>query len=92
MNNGNFSNPIIVGRLASDPELVCKGSKVVTTFKLADDDRGNITFHSMVAEGKQAIICKQYLYKGCLCCIEGKYNAAGDKIMAERVTFLSNRH
>jgi len=91
MNNGSFLNPIIIGRLANDPYLVNNSGKVTAVMQLEDDDRGKITYHNILAEGKQARICKQYLYKGCLCCVEGKYNQAGDKILAERITFLSNR-
>ena len=90
MNNNSFTNPIIVGRLATEPVFEYKNDTKFTTFKLADDNRGDVTIHNIVTKGKQASLCKQHLHKGNLCCIEGKYN--GDNIIAYRVTFIKNSY
>lgn len=90
MNNGSKTNPIVVGRIMTDPVFSCRGQDKITTFKVADDERGIITARNIVARGKQASICKRYLHIGDLCCIEGRYNSMGDSIIINRVTFLCN--
>jgi Single-stranded DNA-binding protein len=92
MNNGNTSNPIIVGRVVTDVRYECKGTDRVATFRLSDDSKSDSTlWHFIVSRGRQADVCKQYLHVGDLCCIEGTYNSSGDAIIADRVTFLKNK-
>lgn len=82
-----FSNPIVVGRVITDPILECKNaSKIITSFKLSDTNSSK-PFH-IISHGKTASICKQYLHIGSLCCVEGKYSNSNDSIIADRITFL----
>lgn len=91
MNNGSKVNPIVVGRVATEPSFECKGADKITTFRLSDSDHDRVTYHNIVSRGKQATVCKQYLHIGDLCCVEGTYNSVGDAILADRVTFLRNK-
>jgi single-stranded DNA-binding protein len=87
------SNQIVVGRLATDPDFVFRGKKIVT-FKLCNTEvvngNTNTEEYNIVVSGKQASVCKSYLRKGNLCCIEGKFDGMSrSTIVANRVTFLS---
>jgi single-strand DNA-binding protein len=63
------------------------------------DGKEEIQWHDLVAFGKQAILCHDYLHKGDLCCVEGRldrssYSKNGEEvfkttIIVERMTFLS---
>ena len=73
---------ILVGRLTRDPEVhdTAKGGQVtslrlVTTDFRKDDGGGRreeVQFHSVVAFGRLAEICGDYLEKGRLVYVEGK--------------------
>lgn len=91
MNNGSFSNPIVIGRVITEPHFECKGADRITTFRLSDTNNNTTLQHLIISRGKQASICKQHLHVGSLCCVEGKYNSSGDAIIADRITFLNNR-
>lgn len=86
------TNPIVIGRVVSEPILTCKDHSVITSFKIVDDNRTEE--YVIIARDKEAKICKKYLHIGFLCCIDGKYNTSGDSIIANRVTFMdcSNSH
>ncbi|HYM49092.1 MAG TPA: single-stranded DNA-binding protein [Candidatus Limnocylindrales bacterium] len=73
---------ILIGRLTRDPEMVTT-SKGTTIAKLrlatnshARDDDGNrvedVQYHSLVAFGRLAEICREYLSRGRLVYTEGK--------------------
>ncbi len=78
----NLNKAIIVGRLTRDPEVrVTNSGQNVTNFGLAtnrvwNDQQGNrqesTEFHNIVAFGKLADICSQYLNKGKLILVEGR--------------------
>jgi single-stranded DNA-binding protein len=91
MSKVNIANPIIIGRLTSEPVFSCRGSDKIVTFRLvANTD--NVAYskeYNIISRGKQASVCNRYLKVGTLCCIEGRYNSSGDSIIAEHVTFLS---
>ena len=72
---------ILIGNLGKDPEIKCMASgNPVCRFSLATNETwkdkvGNAQerteWHSIVAFGKLAEICGQYLTKGRLCYVEG---------------------
>ncbi len=78
----NFNKAIIVGRLTRDPEsrAMPSGQNVVSlsvaTNRVWKDSGGNkqeaVEYHNIVAFGKLADICSQYLNKGQLILIEGR--------------------
>src|SRR5436305_4335684 len=73
---------ILVGRLGKDPEIrSTPGGQTVAKFSVATDERftdkngekqERTEWHNIVAWGKLAEICGQYLRKGKLVYIEGK--------------------
>jgi single-strand DNA-binding protein len=73
---------MLVGRLGKDPEMRYTPSGTPTTnFSVATDERWKdqngerqrrTEWHNIVAWSKLAEICKQYLSKGRLVCIEGR--------------------
>lgn len=73
---------ILVGRLTRDPEVVLspKGLPIarlrLATNGYAKDDDGNrvddVQFHSLVAFGRLAEICRDYLTRGRLIYVEGR--------------------
>lgn len=73
---------ILIGNLGKDPELrYTPNSKAVATFSLATtekwkDKEGQFQekteWHNIVAWGKQAEICKEYLKKGSSVYVEGR--------------------
>lgn len=92
---------ILIGRLGKDPELKTRNFTVcnfplATSKKVKGEDKTE--WHSIVAFGKLAEICAQYLKKGRQCYVEGeiryeKYQKDGQeknitKIIANEVTFL----
>ena len=102
---------IVMGNLTRDPELrYTPGGAAVTSFGLAINRRaGNgaragkeeATFIDVVAWGKQAETCSEYLAKGRLVLIEGRLRQerwetregearSALKVVAERVQFLSS--
>lgn len=78
----NFNKVILAGRLTRDPESrsLPSGSNVVSfglaTSRMWKDQSGNrqeaSDFHNIVAFGKLADICAQYLVKGRLIIAEGR--------------------
>ena len=78
----NFNKAIVVGRVTSDPEVrTTPGGQSVTSFGVATnrywtnaggEKQDKVEFHNIVAWGKLADICGQYLAKGMLVLIEGR--------------------
>jgi single-strand DNA-binding protein len=79
---GSVNKVILIGRLGKDPEVKSTpNGNTVTKFTIATDERftdrdGNkqerTEWHNIVAWGKLAEICGQYLRKGRLVYIDGK--------------------
>jgi single-strand DNA-binding protein len=77
----SINKAILIGRLGKDPEVKYTASgSAVCTFSLATNEKwkdkaGNdeqrTEWHSIVAFGRTAEICGEYLRKGALCFIEG---------------------
>lgn len=110
---GSLNKVILIGRLGKDPERrVTSGGTQVSSFTLATNQlrpaNGNgseqeITeWHRIVAFGKPAEVCQQYLHKGRQVCIEGSLQTRswekppGEKhymteVVAARVTFLDSK-
>ena len=93
-----YNKTIIIGRLANDPELIDSGnSKERASFSIINHEVHNCqtsqSFHRIVAKGKKAKLCYDYLKKGDLCCIEGKLSTENSHvvIVAEQVAFLSSK-
>ena len=105
---GTLNRVILIGRLGSDPEdRMTGGGTCVCNFRVATDQfRGGngspqkITeWHRIVAFGKTAELCNQFLHKGSLVCVEGALQTRswekppGEKhymteVVAGRVAFL----
>lgn len=108
---GSVNKVILVGRLGKDPEdRVTAGGTRVSNFSLATDQfrPGNdaaqrtTEWHRIVAFGKAAEQCNQYLRKGRLVCVEGSLQTRswekppGEKhysteVVAARVVFLDSK-
>jgi single-strand DNA-binding protein len=106
---GTINKVILIGRLGRDPEeRMTAGGTRVSNFSLATDNfRGNngektTEWHRVVAFGKAAELCNQYLRKGQLVCIEGSLQtrcwekSPSEKhyftdVVAARVTFLGSK-
>jgi single-strand DNA-binding protein len=108
---GSVNKVILIGRLGKDPEdRVTAGGTRVSNFSLATDQfrPGNgaaqktTEWHRIVAFGKAAEQCNQYLRKGRLVCVEGSLQTRswekppGEKhytteVIAARVTFLDSK-
>jgi single-strand DNA-binding protein len=106
--SGGINKVFIIGRLGKDPEhRSTAGGTPVSTFSVATNrfrkQNGNLEkdteWHRIVAYGKSAEQCNQYLHKGRLVCVEGALetrsweNPPGQKhymteVVAARVTFL----
>lgn len=96
----------LIGRLGADPEqrITDTGSKM-SRFSIATNigsgDSSRTDWHRIVAFGRTAELCQEYLNKGQLCCVEGRisyYNYKKNneprsitEIVAQRVHFLSSR-
>jgi single-strand DNA-binding protein len=106
---GTLNKILLIGRLGKDPEerTTATGTRV-SNFSLATDSyhSGNgektTEWHRIVAFGKTAESCNQYLRKGRLVCIEGSLQtrcwekSPGEKhyftdVVAARVTFLDSK-
>lgn len=105
---GTVNKVLLIGRLGRDPEeRMTAGGTRVSNFSIATDTyRGNnsdkITeWHRIVVFGRTAEVCKQYLQKGRLVCIEGSLQTRswekppGEKhymteIIGSRITFLDS--
>lgn len=79
----NFNKAIVIGNLTRDPEarVVPESGNNISNFSVATnrywtDQQGQkqeqTEFHNIVAFGRLAEICNQYLTKGQLICIEGR--------------------
>ncbi len=78
----NLNKAIVIGRLTRDPEnKTTQGGQSVTTFSMATNrfwtnaegqKQTKVEFHNIVAWGKLAETCSQYLSKGQLVMIEGR--------------------
>jgi len=78
----NFNKAIVVGRVTSDTEVrTTPNGQSVTSFGVATnrywtnttgEKQEKVEFHNIVAWGKLAEICGQYLAKGMLVLIEGR--------------------
>jgi single-strand DNA-binding protein len=110
---GSLNKVIIIGRLGRDPEdRVTAGGTRVSNFSLATNQfrpaNGNGTqqetteWHRVVAFGKSAELCLQFLHKGSQVCVEGALQTRtwekppGERhyiteIVASRVTFLDSK-
>jgi single-strand DNA-binding protein len=108
---GGVNRVILIGRLGRDPEpRMTAGGTKVSSFSLATDRvrSGNgglektTEWHRVVAYGKVAEQCNQYLRKGRLVCIEGSLEThtwekpPGDRryateVVASRVSFLDSK-
>jgi single-strand DNA-binding protein len=107
----SINRVIVMGNLTRDPELrYTPGGAAVTSFGLGVNRRfrdrdglpnDEVTFLEIVAWGKQAETCSEYLGKGRLVLIEGRLRQerwktpegearSALKVVAERVQFLSN--
>jgi single-strand DNA-binding protein len=105
---GTLNKVMLIGRLGRDPEeRATAGGTRVSSFTLATDTfRGanaekTTEWHRIVAYGKVAELCNQYLAKGRLVCIEGSLQThswekpPGEKhymteIIGSRITFLDS--
>jgi single-strand DNA-binding protein len=106
---GTINKVMLIGRLGKNPEeRTTAGGTRVSNFSLATDtyhgNNGEKTteWHRIVAFGKAAEVCNQYLKKGQLVCIEGSLQtrswekSPGEKhyfteVIASRVTFLGSK-
>lgn len=100
-----YNKTIIIGRLGNDPILKDGKKTQSTSFMLCNstfkDGVEDVQWHKIVAYGKQAKLCADYLHNGDLCCIEGNLNRRSYKkdgetkysvtIVAERITFLTSK-
>jgi single-strand DNA-binding protein len=73
----SLNKAIIIGNLGRDPESKTTGSGMtITNFSVATSDKHKgeerTEWHRVVAFGKTAEICAQYLRKGSQVCVEGK--------------------
>ena len=91
---------IIIGRLVNAPLFAKSGRKEICKLLIRSTSMGEkISNHDVMAFGKQAKLCNEYLHKGDLCCIEGSLDARTYEcdgkteqyqcIIADSVTFLS---
>ena len=103
---------MIIGRLGADPELrYTQAGQPICSLRIATDESytdkdGNrverTEWHSVVAFGKTADHCNQFLHKGSLVYVEGKlatrkwqdqngHDRYTTEIRADRVQFLEKR-
>lgn len=100
-----YNRTVIIGRLNSDPEFKTRNDIEYARFGLVNlhekDGKTEEVIHRIAAFGKSAVLCKNYLHEGDLCCIEGRldsrtYKKNGETcysqtIVAEKITFLSSK-
>lgn len=100
----SFNKVMLMGRLGADPETRESDNGLsITNFSLATNNTrdGVASWHRVVAFGKTADVCKQFLSKGQLCLVEGRLNYqtwdVDDRkhkraeVVAQRVEFISGR-
>ena len=76
----NVNNVMLIGHVTQDPVSRSFGeSKLLTKFTIATNSRGRgkdkkdvVEFHPVVAFGKLAEICKEYVHKGRLVYVQGR--------------------
>lgn len=99
----SYNKTIVIGRLGNDPEFDNTKKMPVSRFTLYNSTINNgheeIMWHRIICCGNQAVLCKDNLQKGDMCCIEGtldekQYELNGEQkfsmsIVAERIVFLS---
>ncbi len=107
---GSVNKVVLIGRLGRDPDhRLTGGGTQVSNFSIATDQVRNTNgttqktteWHRIVAFGRIAETCNQYLKKGSLVCVEGSlqtrsWEKSGEKhysteIVASRVTFLDRK-
>jgi single-strand DNA-binding protein len=110
---GSMNKVILIGHLGKDPEeRVTAGGTRVANFSMATNHfrpaNGNgaaqeITeWHRIVAFGKSAEVCNQYLKKGRQICVEGSLQTRSwekppgerhymTEVVATRITFLDSK-
>jgi single-strand DNA-binding protein len=109
---GSLNRVILIGRLGKNPDdRMTAGGTKVSAFSIATDywrssggEKGEKTteWHRIIAYGKTAELCSQYLSKGRQVCIEGRISTRswesppGQKhfmteVVAQRVTFLDSK-
>ena len=106
---GSMNKVLLIGRLGKNPEnrSTTDGTEV-SLFNLATDSKQSnnekITeWHRVVAYGKTAAVCNQYLQKGRLVCVEGALRTRtyektpGEKrwiteVITSKITFLETAH
>ena len=98
-----YNQTILIGRVSDDIVLKQdKDNKDYSRFTICnttvdESHKEVVQFHSVIAFGKQARVCTEYLKKGDLCCVEGKVNRKmlenEDCVVVEanKITFLSSR-
>lgn len=101
----SFNKTIIIGRVSSDVVFkkgedgrADKAAFVISNSTVVDGEE-KVDFHDICAFGKQAALCRDYISKGDLCCIEGRLEASvrddgktvyrSSVITIEHITFLS---
>lgn len=91
MRTRGFTKTIVIGRLGHDP--VDCGKKGVFPILTSSVKQGKteVEMHKIYVFGKQKEVCLKHLKKGDLCCIEGMLDMERPGVVAERITFLSNR-
>jgi single-strand DNA-binding protein len=109
---GGVNKVILIGNLGADPEVrFTQGGQAVANFRMATSEswkdkngqqQERTEWHRVVAWGKLAELCGEYLKKGRQCYVEGKLqtrewtNKENQKqwtteIVANQVTFLGGR-
>ena len=96
-----FNRTVIIGRLGKDPEFKHGTKADYTKFTIYNwtvkDGKEETVWHEIAAFDRQAVLCRDYLHKGELCCIEGRLDETNyegkvkQTIIAERVVFLSSK-
>ena len=104
MTTKGYNKTIIIGRLGADPEFRSGEKSDIANFSICNstfDKDGNedVQWHRIKAFGRQALLCRDHLRKGDLCCIEGRldvhaYEKNGERrvansIIVEKLTFLT---
>ena len=96
-----MNSVLLIGRLTRDPERVDRSGNVICTFTIAvDRPKDGADFIRIVAFGKQAENCSQYLAKGRQVAVQGhiqtgSYPKEGQTIyttdvVGDRVEFLGS--
>lgn len=100
----SYNHVVLIGRLGRDPEVrYTQSGKAVANFSMATSDgfgeKKTTNWHNIVAWGKTAELCKEYLHKGSLVCVDGRLqnrsweDKDGNKrstveVVANSVTFM----